>query len=217
MNDPIKAFYQGRLEQTAQALQKNQFDAHVFETVQQAQDYLINTLIPADSPQSIAFGGSTTLTATGIFDAVKKVEGPEILDTYDATIPKDEFIERRRQALLTDLFITSTNAASEDGALINLDGTGNRVAALAFGPKRVVIIAGRNKLVSDTHAGFDRVTEIAAPVNAMRLNRKTPCTKTLHCEDCSSPERICNVWAISVKSSPPKRIVVLLVNEDLGF
>ncbi|WP_027183526.1 lactate utilization protein [Desulfovibrio inopinatus] len=217
MNDPLNTYYRGRLEQTAKALQKNQFDAHVFDTVQDAQDFLLNTIIPTSKPKSIAFGGSTTLVSTGMFDAIKKVEGTEILDTYDPSVPRDEFIERRRQALLSDLFVTSTNAVSEDGALINLDGTGNRVAAIAFGPKQVVIVAGRNKLVSDTHAGLDRVTEIAAPVNAMRLDRKTPCTKTLHCEDCSSPERICNVWTISVKSSPPKRIIVLLVNEDIGF
>ena len=116
-----------------------------------------------------------------------------------------------------DVFITGVNAVTENGKLVNLDGTGNRVAALAFGPRHVIVLAGRNKVVADEAAARERVRNWAAPANAARLERKTPCVKTLHCEDCSSPDRICNVWSITEKSWPKGRIKIVLVDEDLGF
>jgi len=118
---------------------------------------------------------------------------------------------------MVDLFFTGTNAITEDGILVNLDMYGNRVAALTFGPKYVVVLSGRNKIVSDIDDAMFRIKDYAAPVNAMRLNKKTPCVETSRCQECNSPDRICNTWTITQKSFPKGRIKVILINDDLGF
>ena len=132
-------------------------------------------------------------------------------------ISSDVSLERRRQALLTDLFITGTNAVTEYGQLVNLDMIGNRVGAITFGPKSVVVMVGRNKIVPDLEEAMLRIKNTVAPANAMRLDKKTPCAKTSHCVECSSPDRICNTWTITEKSFPKERIKVVLINEDLGL
>ena len=126
-------------------------------------------------------------------------------------------MERRRQSLLVDLYITGTNSITEDGTLINLDMIGNRVAALTFGPKHVIVLVGKNKIVQDMNDAMFRIKNFAAPVNTMRLDKKTPCAKTSYCEECSSPDRICNTWTITEKSFPKGRVKVVIINEDLGF
>jgi hypothetical protein len=132
-------------------------------------------------------------------------------------MPFEEMWELRRQSLLVDLYLTGTNAVTEEGTLVNLDMYGNRVAAITFGPKYVVVFAGRNKIVSDLSDAMFRIKNYAAPVNAMRLDKKTPCVQSSYCEDCKSDNRICNIWTINEKSFPKGRIKIVLINEDLGF
>jgi hypothetical protein len=141
----------------------------------------------------------------------------KVLDTYDKNISREEGLERRRQALLADLFICGTNAITDSGKLVNLDMIGNRVAALTFGPKHVIVLAGRNKIVEDVDAAVARIKNFAAPVNTRRLDKKTPCVATSYCQDCNSPDRICNVWTITEKCFPKGRVKVILINDDLGF
>jgi len=217
MHPKLTEFYRLRLEDTAKALRKNNFGAHVTETVADAKKLILKTLIPGMKPASAAFGGSTTITECGLYDDVKALPGLKIFDTYQYSLPIDELLEIRRQALLCDLFITGTNAVTEQGALVNLDGYGNRVAALTFGPKKVIVLTGRNKLCADEFAAMEHIRALVAPVNAARVNKKTPCTAAIRCQDCFSPERICNTWTITLKSLPKERITVVLVNEDLGF
>ncbi|GFK92432.1 hypothetical protein NNJEOMEG_00257 [Fundidesulfovibrio magnetotacticus] len=217
MHPKLNEHYLARLEETAKALRKNNFAAHVAADMQQAKELVLNTLIPRIQPGSVAFGGSMTITESGLYDQVKALPGLAFFDTYNYALPPAEMIELRRQALLCDLFITSTNAVTAQGALVNLDGTGNRVAALTFGPKKVIVLAGRNKICPDEYAAMERIRDVAAPVNAARLSRKTPCTATHRCEDCPSPERICNTWTIHVKCAPKERTTVILINEELGF
>jgi hypothetical protein len=155
--------------------------------------------------------------ATGLYEAIKKSPGLEILDVFDKSVPDQEKLEMRRRALLVDLYIAGTNALTETGILVNLDMFGNRVAAITFGPKHVLLFIGRNKIVADLDEAMYRVKNYASPVNAMRLNKKTPCIKTSHCEECKSPDRICNSWTITEKSFPAGRIKVVLINEDLGL
>ncbi len=141
-----------------------------------------------------------------------------ILETFAENVPRTEIIERRRQALLTDLFFTGSNAVTETGKLVNLDMVGNRTAAITFGPLNVIIFAGRNKIVPDVEAAMKRIRSYAAPLNAIRHpNFKTPCMKTSFCMDCKSPDRICNSWTITEKSFPKGRINVILINEELGL
>jgi hypothetical protein len=158
-----------------------------------------------------------TFTSTGLYDQLKSRTDIKILDTYVKGLSREDSLERRRQALLTDLFFTGTNAITESGKLVNLDMIGNRVGALAFGPKHVIVLAGRNKIVADVDAAVQRIRNYAAPVNTRRLDKKTPCAATFACQDCSSPDRICNTWVITEKSFPENRIKVVLINEDLGF
>ena len=158
-----------------------------------------------------------TFIATGLFDSIKDNPGLEVLNTFNKNLSPEDALELRRQALLVDLFITGTNAVTETGELVNLDMFGNRVAGITFGPKNVVILVGRNKIVPDLEAAMVRIKDYVAPTNAMRLNKKTPCVKTSCCEECKSPDRICNSWTITQKSFPKGRIKVVLINEDLGL
>ena len=216
MSDPITNYWQLRLEDTKKALEENNFQVFIAQTGEEAKKIVMQDIIPELAPSLVAFGGSKTVIDTGVYQAVKDSNGFEVLDTYEQVAP-EEGLERRRQALLSDLLITSANAITEEGFLVNLDGTGNRVAAMAFGPKNLVILAGKNKIVADVDQAVDRIKTLAAPINSIRLSRKTPCVKTGRCMDCSSPDRICNVWSISEKSCPKHRIKVILIAQDYGF
>ncbi|MBU1003735.1 MAG: lactate utilization protein [Proteobacteria bacterium] len=221
MDKPLETFREGRLNQLKKALARNNFEPYVVSGAGAARTLVLEQLLPKmmeeEHVKSASFGGSMTLVHSGIYEGIKALGGLEVLDTYDTSIPRYEVLNLRRKALLSDVFLTSANAITEDGRLVNLDGTGNRVAALAFGPRFVIVVAGRNKVVPDLDAAFARVRNHAAPVNSMRLDRKTPCVKTLRCENCTSPERICNTWSITEKAWPKNRIKVILVDQELGF
>lgn len=217
MSDAINTYWELRLKEVAQALEDNKFDAIVAANSAEACKIIQDDIIPAVKPQSVSWGGSLSVVGSGVYAALKDCTDFQVLDTYDKSLSPEEMVERRRQALLVDLFITGTNAVTEDGWLVNLDMIGNRVGAINFGPRNVIIVVGRNKIVPGLEQAMDRIKDYVAPVNAMRLNKKTPCRKTGVCHDCSSPDRICNVWTITEKSFPKGRIRVVLVNEDLGF
>ena len=158
-----------------------------------------------------------TFVGTGLYDTLKGQKDFKVLDTYDKSLSNDEKTQLRREALLTDLFITGTNGITEDGCLVNLDMIGNRVGALTFGPKNVLLLSGRNKIVPDIESAMERIKNYVAPANVMRLDMKTPCIKTGVCSECKSSSRICNTWTITQKSFPKKRVKIVLINEDLGL
>jgi L-lactate utilization protein LutC len=217
MEKPIANYWRARLEDLKETLEGNNFDVFLAESGAEAKKIVQEEILPKSGAKTVSWGGSMTFTATGLYDALKSAAGLEVLDTFDKSKPPEENLELRRQALLSDLFITGTNAVTEDGMLVNLDMIGNRVGALTFGPKHVVILVGRNKIVSDLDEAMWRIRNYVAPVNAMRLEKKVPCVKTSYCEDCKSPDRICNTWTITEKSYPKGRVKVVLINEDLGF
>ena len=158
-----------------------------------------------------------TVVASGLYHTLKDSPDFKNIDTYDKSISMEESMERRRQGMMVDLFITGTNAITESGQLVNLDMLGNRVASLTFGPKHVVVLAGINKIVPDLEDAMFRVKNIAAPINAARLDKKTPCVKTSFCEECKSPDRICNTWTVTEKSFPKERVKIILIKQHLGF
>jgi hypothetical protein len=217
MEKPMETYWKLRLERVRDSLEDNNFDAMVADSLGGAAELVMNGILEKSAAKSLSWGGSLTLVQTGLYDRLKDDSRFEVLDTYDKTISPEAMIERRRQSLLVDLFLTGTNAITEDGMLVNLDMIGNRVAAITFGPRHVVVIAGRNKIVEDLDDAMARVKAYAAPVNTMRLDKKTPCVKTGYCHDCKSPDRICNHWTITEKSFPKGRISVILVNADAGF
>jgi len=217
MNKPIENYWTLRLETVKEVLESNNFEVFLADTPEDAKAIVMDTIIPQVKPESLSWGGSMTAVAAGLYKPLLSLPGISAIDSMAKDIPVEEMIERRRQAMLVDLFITGSNAVTETGMLVNLDMIGNRVGAIAFGPKHVVICVGRNKIVPDLEEAMYRIKDYAAPANTMRLDKKTPCRKTSICHDCDSPDRICNVWTITEKSFPKGRIKVVLINQDMGF
>ncbi|BBO91268.1 lactate utilization protein [Desulfosarcina ovata] len=217
MDNPIPTYWTIRLQRVKKALDANNFDVYIADNKDMAKKLAYDTIIPAMAPKTISWGGSITFVGTRLYEALKNDPRYTVLDTYDKGLSPEQSVQLRREALLADLFISGTNAVTETGHLVNLDMIGNRVAALTFGPKHVLLFIGRNKLVADQAAAMARIKNYAAPVNVMRLEKKSPCGKTGRCENCSSPDRICNTWTITEKSFPKQRIKIVLINEDMGF
>lgn len=217
MDKPLEHYWSIRLADVKTALEENNFKVFLADDSAAAHRIVMEEILPASGAKSVAWGGSLTAVGTGLFQTFQGRKELEMIDTLDKKIPAAEQIERRRRSMLVDLFITGTNAITEEGQLVNLDMLGNRVAAITFGPRLVVVIAGRNKIVPSVDEAMFRVKNLAAPANAMRLDKKTPCVKTSYCEECKSPDRICNTWTITEKSYPKGRVNVILINQDLGL
>ena len=164
---------------------------------------------------SVAWGGSMTLEETGVMDYLKESE----CIVYDRMSPKTTEEEKvmKGNIINADYFLMSTNAITLDGELVNIDGRANRVSFLCYGPEKVLVLAGMNKVVSNVQEGIDRVRNIASPPNALRLNRQTPCAATGRCGDCLSRDCICSQIVVTRHSTVPKRIQVVLIGEELGF
>ncbi len=217
MDDPVRSYWEVRLQKLKDVLTANNFDVYVADNKDLAKKIAYDTIIPGIAPRTISWGGSLTFVGTRLYEALKNDPRYTVLDTYDKSLSPEQSVQRRRESLLVDLFVTGTNAVTENGHLVNLDMIGNRVAALTFGPKRVLLFIGRNKIVPDREAAMERIKHYAAPVNVIRLEKKCPCGKTGRCENCSSPDRICNTWTITEKSFPKHRVTIVLINEDMGF
>ena len=213
----MEKYWRFRLNNCKEALEKNNFNAFIAQTPEDARQIVLERILPGLDIQSVSWGDSVTLYETGILQYFKKKSGIRFIETFSKKISREQSMARRREAILTDLFFTGTNAVIESGMLVNLDMIGNRVGGITFGPKHVVIAVGRNKIVPDLEAAMQRIKNFAAPANAIRHGKKTPCAKTSVCMDCSSPERICNIWTIHEKSHPQGRIKVILINQDLGL
>ena len=160
--------------------------------------------------------GSMSLVEMGLWEKLAKT-GVKVIDPFTPGLTPEESYARLRQGLLADYLITSSNALTMDGKLVNLDATGNRVAAMCFGPEKVILAVGLNKVTPDLESAMARIKQLAAPINAIRLNRETPCAETGRCADCHSPARLCNLWSIIEGHRFENRIHVKLVGEDLGY
>ena len=166
MDNPLDHYWNIKLNHLKENLEKNNFEVFVAASLQEVHSIVMETLLPRIQPASISWGGSMTFVASGLYDELKQSRSMTVLDTFDKDISAEESLERRRQSLLVDLYITGTNALTESGMLVNLDMIGNRIAALTFGPKDVILIIGRNKIVPGLEEAMDRVKDIAAPDNA---------------------------------------------------
>ena len=217
MKNPIDNYWNLKLEALKENLEKNNFKVFIAPDAKAAKEIALNDIISKLDIKTVSWGGSMSFVATGLFHELKDNPDLEILNTFNQKLTPEEMLELRRQSLLVDLFVTGTNAVTQDGQLVNLDMVGNRVAAIMWGPKNVLLIIGRNKICEDLEEAMMRIKNYAAVVNTMNLDKKTPCVKTGSCHDCSSPERICNYWTITEKSFIKQRINIILVNEDLGF
>ena len=217
-----EGYWQKRLNVVKKALERNNFEVYLVQDPVGAKDVIIKQILPKTGARRISWGDSMTVIEIGLFDEIKRRTDLEFLDIFEKGIPLEDFFERRRQALLVDLFITGTNAVTRKGQLVNLDMLGNRIGAITFGPTHVVIMVGRNKIVADLEAAMDRIKNYSAPANAIRHNAEhpemnPPCVETATCSNCTNPMRICNTWTITEKSFPSGRIKVVLINQDLGL
>ena len=209
------------LQHAGKELQKRGFNVSIAASLGDAAALVMNTLMPAEQQErgvkTVSFGGSMTVREAGLGEELKARPELEVLATFDMSIGMPAMLELRRQALLCDLFLCSANALTRDGQLVLVDGIGNRTAAVQYGPRKVILLVGRNKICPTLEAAFDRIKGMAAPANGIRLNKNTPCVKTGYCMDCNSPDRICSVWAIVQRCLPVGRIHVVLIDEEAGF
>lgn len=200
------------------ALKSRFFDAWYFDEADEAAEHIVS-LIPKN--HLVSWGGSMTMTALGIQERLAK-EGYNLLDRDrrpDGSAPApEERLEIARRALLCDTYLTGTNALTEDGQLFNIDGNGNRAAAMIFGPRQVIVAAGMNKAAKTLEAAVARARTIAAPANAQRFpSLKTPCAETGTCADCLRTDTICSYFVTTRVCKPAGRIKVVLIGKELGF
>ena len=178
----------------------------------------IRAVVETEAPKLVSFGDSMSMRETGIIEWLRTNGDWTLLDGFDASMPRPERLEIRRQALMSDLFITGVNAITTEGTLHWLDMVGNRIAPVAFGPRKVVLVAGRNKIVASRDEAEERIRRIAAPQNIARHpGFRTPCAKTGVCMDCNAPDRICNTRMEMLRCHPAGRILVVLIDQDLGL
>ncbi len=212
MNENRQFVLDKQLERVKAALEKNRMVAHIVPTAADVAPLVKALLAPGES---VANGGSATVAeCPGLYDLLRSGDYDYI--DRDA-VPPPEKPPLARQALLADSYIASANAVTEAGEIVEMDGIGNRVAAIVYGPAKVILIVGRNKIAPDLEAARRRVHDIAAPANTHRFGAATPCATTGKCTDCSSPDRICSIELILHQQKVEGRIQVILVGEDLGF
>ncbi len=195
-------------------LEKRRMSGSYAESAAQARTEIL-AMIPEGA--SVYRCGSMTTAAIDLWPEIEKIPQVTLIDPYRDGLVLAGSLELRRQGLTADVMISSTNAITLDGRLVNLDGIGNRVAAMAFGPRKVILLVGMNKVVADLESAMARVKHYAAPVNSIRGDFKNPCNDTGICSDCRSPRRICNMWSIIEGHMIEDRIHVKLVGEPLGY
>lgn len=200
-------------KRVVEALKKNHFDAVYFPNKEEAAEYVLKFIAPGST---VGAGGSMTVVDMKLLEKAKEL-GAEVFNHSIPGLYPEERLEIRRKQLLCDVFLCSTNALTMDGFLVNVDGTGNRVAAMTFGPKKVVVVAGVNKICRDIPAALERLRLVASPLNNKRLNLPNPCTQQGFCADCQGKTRICNIYSIMKKRPSATDITVVVVGEDLGY
>ncbi len=211
--DPKQVYYQKQAETIIKQLEKRRMEGYYCPSKEAA----VQTALSLTAPDTaVSFGGSMSLEQAGILDALRARQDIRLIDRSLAKTP-----EEVRQAYLdsfhADTYFMSTNAVTLDGQLVNVDGNGNRVAALIYGPLQVLIVAGMNKVVTDVEDAIRRVHNIASPQNCIRLQKQTPCAATGVCSECFGDDCICSQTVITRRSGVKGRIKVLLVGETLGY
>lgn len=212
MATPKQQTYENLAEGLIEAFNRRGIEGYYCQDREEALSTALRFLTPGCT---VAWGGSVTCTEIGLSDALKKTDCA-FIDRTAAKTPEEQR-ELYAKTVLADYYFMSSNAITLDGELVNIDGNGNRVACLITGPKNVIVIAGMNKIAPDVKSAFDRVRNVAAPPNGVRLGTKTPCAKYGRCHDCYAADSMCCQFVVTRKSRIPGRIKVLLVGEELGY
>jgi len=200
-------------EKCVKNLKNHGFDAHFVSTPDEAKDLILNMV---SGHETFGFGGSDTTRSLGIIEKLKADE-KTVYDHWQAGLSKEEDLKIRLQQGRCDCFLCSANAISVTGEVINVDGIGNRTDAMTFGPKKVIIVAGMNKVTPDLESALTRVRDVAGPMRAKSLGMETPCAETGICSDCNVPQRICRVTVILHRRPMMTDISVILINNSMGF
>ncbi|MGI6037357.1 MAG: lactate utilization protein [Limnochordia bacterium] len=206
-------YRQVRGEQTVKALEKRGFPACYVATKAEAVAKVLEVIPPG---ASIGVGGSVTIRELGLIDELTG-RGHRVIHHWQSGLSAKEIDGLRKEAMFADIYLTSSNAITVDGQLVNTDGVGNRVAAMIYGPGTVVVIAGVNKIVGDVEGAFERIQHQAAPKNGIRLETKTPCTILGYCNDCDSAARMCKAKVVLERKPTATDYQVIIVGEDLGY
>jgi L-lactate utilization protein LutB len=213
MDDILASYIRNIVERTASALEDRGFSVFSVSGKEEAKEKVLG-LIPAGA--RVGAGGSVTLRELGIVEALL-ARGHTVYEGWGPQQSQPKDFDYRKAHLTCDVFLTSSNAVTSDGDLVNVDGVGNRVAAMIFGPEKVIVVAGYNKIVPDLDSAIQRIRNVAAPLNAKRLDIKVPCAKTGYCVDCTAPDNICRITTIISRKPRRTDITVVLVPESLGY
>lgn len=211
--NPKQKHYETLASTIVKNLKKHRMDACYCATIEEAEKTAFSYLT---SGCTVSFGGSMTLEDIGMLTALRHDPEITLIDRAKAKSP-EEIEQMYHDALSSDFYFMSTNAITIDGELVNVDGLGNRTAALIYGPKNVIVMAGMNKVAANVEEALSRIHSIAAPINCQRLERNTPCAATGVCADCLSPDCICCETVITRMSRIEGRIKVILIGEELGY
>ena len=213
MDNNIKWVDEQKIKRTMKNLEKNNIESYFVEDNSALIEKISEFVKEGDT---VSVGGSMTLFETGVIEFLRNGKF-NFLDRYEQGLNGNDIKDIFRKTFSADAYFVSSNAVTEKGELYNVDGTGNRVAAMIYGPDNVIVIVGVNKIVRDVQEAIERNKEYAAPANAKRLNRNTPCTKVGYCMDCSSSERICNDYVLIRRQGQKGRIKVIIVGKELGY
>ena len=212
--DPSKQWWiDERAQKTVEKLEAHDFKALYVKTKEEA----VREILKHVTPQAkIGAPGSITIRELGILNQLE-ARGHVVYDHWKPGLSKEKSIEVRKSQMTCDLVLSSVNAVTMNGELVNIDGIGNRVNAMNFGPGKVILVVGYNKIVDDVQEAIKRIKNVAAPINAKRLNIDVPCAKLGKCVDCNSPNRICRIVVIQERRPSLTDILVILVGEELGY
>ncbi|MDD7796277.1 lactate utilization protein [Clostridium sp. 'White wine YQ'] len=213
MDSSIAYVKEKKIERVIDALNKNNMNGYLVNSKDELIDK-IKELVKEGS--KVACGGSMTLFETGVIEHLRS-NRYDFLDRYEEGLTGEEIKNIFRQSFFSDAYFASSNAITESGEIYNVDGNGNRVAAILYGPDKVIIVAGINKIVKDLDEAIKRNRAVSAPANAKRLNKATPCTRVGYCMDCKSPDRICREYTVIKSQGDKDRIHVIFLNEELGY
>jgi len=215
MQEFEKTMYRRQMPKILDALKKKKYDPYFFETIEEARDFITGSI---QAEETVGVGGSVTLRVDlGVVEVLKS-RGNTVYDHWDSSGDKKKRAEIKAKHRGADVFLSSLNAITVDGMIVNLDGGGQRVGALCSGPKKVIVVAGTNKIVENLDLAIHRSKNRAAILNAISKEKKVPCVETGICSDCNAPERLCAALLILLKRpSDIPSFTVILVNEELGF
>ncbi|MBI9012065.1 MAG: lactate utilization protein [Clostridiales bacterium] len=213
MDNNLKQVIEKRVYRTIKNLEKRSMNGYFIKNIDELYR-TINNIIPDESIVSV--GGSMTLFESGVIEYLR-ARNVKFLDRYADDLSKEDIEQIYRESFFADGYFASTNAITEEGEIYNVDGRGNRVAAMIYGPKKVILIVGTNKIVKNIDEAIERNKRISAPANVQRLNMDTPCHETGYCTNCNSPSKICNIYTVIDKQFDKDRIHVIFMDGSYGY